>query len=305
MSPLEREDLSILFPMFSVRNNVRYDARVFEPPADGLDDWQILARLVTEVLPLPARGITGRVANAVFGRLSPLRLVSAAMAAGPYGVLRKGRGGLTVAKVRESAGGVDLGPLRPRLRELIGTWDKKVRLAPPDFLAAARELVDNAGRGRSLTVPSEGFDLKLIGRRHLRSNNSWLHNVPSMVKGKDRCTALMHPDDAAERGLLDGAPVTVTSATGSITVALEVSDEIRRGVVAIPHGWGHREPGVGWTLAASLPGANVNLLHDPATIDPFSGAAAVNNTWVRVTPAPVPRSDVPATEVLAESAPST
>ncbi|MFF0533266.1 molybdopterin oxidoreductase family protein [Nocardia amikacinitolerans] len=304
ISPLEREDLNILFPVFSVRNNVRYDARVFEPPADGLEDWQIMARLVTELLPLPARGLSGRVVNAVFERLSPVRLASAAMAAGPYGVLRKGRTGLTVGKVRESAGGIDLGPLRPRLRTLIGTRDKKVRLAPPDFVAAARELVEDAARGRSLTAPSDGFDLKLIGRRHLRSNNSWLHNVPSMVKGKDRCTALMHPGDAAERGLVDGAPVTVTSATGSIVVSLEVSDEIRPGAIAIPHGWGHREPGVGWTVAASLPGANVNLLHDPSSIDPFSGASAVNNTWVRVTPAPVAASDAPEPEALAESAPT-
>ncbi|MCP2279391.1 molybdopterin dinucleotide binding domain-containing protein [Nocardia amikacinitolerans] len=124
-----------------------------------------------------------------------------------------------------------------------------------------------------------------------------------MVKGRDRCTALMHPADAAERGLSDGEPVTVTSPMGSIVVTLEVSDEIRPGAIAIPHGWGHREPGVGWTVAASLPGSNVNLLHDPSSIDPFSGASAVNNTWVRVTPAPVAASDAPESESLAESAP--
>nr|WP_232535588.1 molybdopterin dinucleotide binding domain-containing protein [Nocardia terpenica] len=112
-----------------------------------------------------------------------------------------------------------------------------------------------------------------------------MHNVPAMVKGRDRCTALMHPADAAERGLTDGAPVTVTSRTGSIVVSLEVDDDIRRGTIAIPHGWGHREPGVGWSVAAALPGANVNLLHDPSLTDTFSGAAAVNNTWVTVTDA--------------------
>ncbi|MDN2501970.1 molybdopterin oxidoreductase family protein, partial [Nocardia nova] len=121
VSQLEREDVNLLFPVFSVRNNLRYDAKVFEPPADGLEDWQIMARLVTEVVPLPARRLTGKALNAVFERLSPLRLAALGIAAGPYGVLRRGRAGLTITKLRASAGGVDLGPLRPRLRTLIGT----------------------------------------------------------------------------------------------------------------------------------------------------------------------------------------
>ncbi|WP_062990625.1 molybdopterin oxidoreductase family protein [Nocardia anaemiae] len=286
ISPLEREDVNILFPVFSVRNNLRYDARVFEPPAEGLEDWQILARLTTEVVPLPARRFTTRVVNALLRQLSPMRLTTLGVAAGPYGVLRRGRKGLSVAKVRAAAGGIDLGPLRPRLSAVIATEDRKVHLAPDEFVTAARELLDDARGGHALTAPTDGYDLKLIGRRHLRSNNSWLHNVASMVKGRDRCTALMHPADAAERALTDGTPVAVTSRTGSIVLTLEVSDDIRPGTIAIPHGWGHREPGVGWQVAASLPGANVNLLHDPSLTDRFSGNAAVNNTWVRVGPAP-------------------
>ncbi|WP_280411044.1 molybdopterin oxidoreductase family protein [Nocardia asiatica] len=291
ISPLEREDVNLLFPVFSVRNNLRFDARVFQPPADGLEDWQIMARLVTEVVSLPARRVTARVLNAVFDRVSPLRIASLGVAAGPYGVLRRGREGLTVGKVRAAAGGIDLGPLRPRLRSLLGTKDRKVHLAPEDFVAAARAVLADAREGKALTRPADGFDLKLIGRRHLRSNNSWLHNVPSMVKGRDRCTALMHPQDAAARGLGDGESVEVRSRTGVIVVPLEVSDEIRVGTVAIPHGWGHQEPGVGWTVAAALPGANVNLLHDPALTDTFSGTAAVNNTWVTVTRASVDAAD--------------
>ncbi|PSR65124.1 oxidoreductase [Nocardia sp. MDA0666] len=280
VSQLEREDVNLLFPVFSVRNNLRYDAKVFEPPADGLEDWQIMARLVTEVVPLPARRLTGRVLNAMFERLSPVRLAALGIAAGPYGVLRRGRAGLTVTKLRASAGGIDLGPLRPRLRTLIGTRDRKVRLAPEDFRAEVAKLL--ADLPATPPAGADGFDLRLIGRRHLRSNNSWLHNVPAMVKGRDRCTVLMHPADAGARGLADGEPVTVTSPSGSIVVTLEVGADIRPGTVAIPHGWGHREPGVGWRVAASLPGANVNLLHDPALVDPLSGTAAVNNTWVKV-----------------------
>ncbi len=280
ISPLEREDVNLLFPVFSVRNNLRYDARVFEPSAQGLEDWQILARMITELVPLPARRFTTRALNGLFERLSPMRMAALGVAAGPYGVLRRGRKGLTIAKVRAASGGVDLGPLRPRLPSLIGTRDRKVHLAPPDFVTAARELLASAHEAPA--AGSDGYDLQLIGRRHLRSNNSWLHNVPAMVKGRDRCTALMHPADARERGLTDGEPVTVSSPTGSIVVTLEVSEEIRAGTVAIPHGWGHREPGVGWQVAAALPGANVNLLHDPALVDPLSGTSAVNNTWVRV-----------------------
>ncbi|MFI9503898.1 molybdopterin oxidoreductase family protein [Nocardia sp. NPDC052566] len=282
ISLLEREDVDVLLPVFSVRNNLRYNARVFDPPADGLEDWQIMARLVTELVPLPVRGMTGRLLNGVFEQFSPMRLTSLGVLTGPYGVLRNGWKGLTVGKVRASAGGVDLGPLRPRLRALIGTKDRRVQLAPSDFLTAARALIDEARRGGAATAAPDGFDLKLIGRRHLRSNNSWLHNVPAMVKGRDRCTALMHPADAADRGLVDGESVAVRSRVGSIEVTLEVSDDIRPGTVAIPHGWGHREPGVGWQVAAALPGANVNLLHDPALMDTLSGTAAVNSTWVSV-----------------------
>ncbi|MEG8184252.1 molybdopterin-dependent oxidoreductase [Nocardia terpenica] len=285
ISPLEREEVDVLFSMFSVRNNLRYDARVFEPPADGLEDWQILARLTTEVAILPARRLTAGVLNRLFRWASPMRVATLGVATGPHGVLRRGAKGLTVAKARAAAGGIDLGPLQPRLRSLIGTKRREVQLVPKDFATAARAVLDDARHGRAITAPSDGYDLKLIGRRHLRSNNSWLHNVPAMVKGRDRCTALMHPADAAERGLTDGAPVTVTSRTGSIVVSLEVDDDIRRGTIAIPHGWGHREPGVGWSVAAALPGANVNLLHDPSLTDTFSGAAAVNNTWVTVTDA--------------------
>ncbi|MFI8974705.1 molybdopterin oxidoreductase family protein [Nocardia asteroides] len=282
VSPLEREELNILFPVFSVRNNARFDAAVFEPAPDAFEDWQILARLVTELVPLPARRLTGRVLTGLLDQLSPLRLTAAAVATGPHGVLRRGRKGLTITKIRAAAGGIDLGPLVPRLAELIGTKDRKVQLTPPDFVTALRELLATD------TAPATGYDLQLIGRRHLRSNNSWLHNIPSMMKGRDRCTVLMHPTDAAHRGLTDGHPARVESAVGAIVLPVEISDDIRSGVVAIPHGWGHGEPGVGWTVAAAQPGVNVNLLHDPTRTDPLSGTSAVNNTWVRVNPVATP-----------------
>lgn len=280
VSPLEREDLDILLTMFSVHNNVRYNARAIKAPPDGLEDWEIMARLTTEILPLPVRSLTGRALNAVLAQFSPIRAAAVGMAVGPHGVLRRGRRGVTLAKVRAARGGIDLGPLEPRLASLITTPDRKVHVAPAPFVAEARRILADTGTARD-----NGFDLQLIGRRHLRSNNSWLHNVPSMVKGRDRCTALMHPDDAEARGLAAGDQVTVTSPIGTIAVPVEISADIRPGTVAIPHGWGHREEGVGWTVAAALPGANVNLLHDPEQVDRISGNAAVNSTWVKVEPA--------------------
>ncbi|MGW5382758.1 molybdopterin oxidoreductase family protein [Nocardia sp. NPDC003963] len=280
LSPLEREDLDILLTMFSVHNNIRFNTRAIAPENDGLEDWEIMARLTTEILPLPLRSLSGRALNAVFARFSPLRAAALGMAVGPHGVLRRGRKGVTLKKVRAARGGIDLGPLQPRLHSLIATPDHKVRLAPRQFVTEAHRLLAEARAGGA--DRDQGFDLRLIGRRHLRSNNSWLHNVPSMVKGRDRCTALMHPRDADARGLSDGGRVTVSSPIGSIVVPVEISDDIRPGTVAIPHGWGHGEPGVGWTVAAAVPGANVNLLHDPEQVDRISGNAAVNSTWVKV-----------------------
>jgi anaerobic selenocysteine-containing dehydrogenase len=122
----------------------------------------------------------------------------------------------------------------------------------------------------------------LIGRRQLRSNNSWMHNSERLMKGADRCTALLHPDDAAARGLADGTAVRVVSKIGAIEVPLQVSDEMRPGVVSIPHGFGHGRSGVGWRVAAASPGASVNDITDPAVVDLITGNAAFNAVPVRV-----------------------
>ncbi len=286
VSHLEREEFDVIFPAFSVRNNARWNARVFDPPADGLEDWEILARLLLEVTPMAVRPLTGRAAARVLDEVSPMRLSALGVAIGPHGVLRRGPRGLTLRAIRRARGGVDLGPLQPRLSELVVTSDGRVQLAPADLVVGAEALLDDARAGLRPDAQPEGYDLRLIGRRHLRTNNTWLHNVPAMVKGRDRCTVLMHPQDAEERGLEDRDRVTVTSASGAIEVPVEVSDEIRVGTVAVPHGWGHDRKGVGWSTAAAHGGANVNELHDPLQVDVFSGNSAMNGTWVRVSPGP-------------------
>lgn len=286
VSHLERGGFNLLITAFSVRNNARYTHQVFDKPADGLDDWQILNRLILEVLPIPARRLLGRHLRRLTDLYTPERMLALPIALGPYGVLRRGRRGLTIKRMRESGGGIDLGALTPRLREVIATRGRKIQLAPESFVEEARRLLPNALAGRSHSTARDGFGLKLIGRRQLRSNNSWLHNLPNMVTGSNRCTALMHPEDARRYGVAEAASVRVTSPVGSIDVALEISDEIREGTVAIPHGWGHG--GTGWGVADALAGQNVNLLHDPAHVDTISGNSAVNDTWVHVALVPQP-----------------
>ena len=276
VSPLEREDVGLLTTIFSVRNNIRYQHRSFEPATGALEDWEILSRLTFELLPAPLRQLAAPLREKFIAFADPLRVTAAALATGPYGRLRRGRKGITMKALRNSAGGIDLGPLRPRLSEVLATSDRRVHLAPAEFVAdAAARLVTTAHE-----APGDGR-LRLIGRRNLRSNNSWLHNVPSMTGGNNRCTVLMHPDDAVARGLVQGDTVRVASAIGHIDIPLDISDEMRAGTVAVPHGWGHRN--TGWQHANTLAGANVNDLHDPDQVDTFTGTAAVNDTWVTVT----------------------
>ena len=313
-SHLERGEFDVVFPYLGVRNNARYSPAVFDPPPDSRADWQILLGVATELLPRPRASrlpglrhlpVVPSVLEAVEERApwlvrllasgaSPDVVTAALIAAGPQGVLRRGPGGLTLGKVKRARGGIDLGPLEEhRLSTLVRTEDGRVDLAPQLLLDEADGVLgrspDDDGAEISAGRPDDEFDLQLIGRRHLRSNNSWMHNVPTMVKGRDRCTALMHPEDAAARDVQDGQVVRVVSPIGAIEVPLEVSDEIRRGVVAIPHGWGHDVKGVGWSTAAAHPGANVNLLTDATLLDRLSGNGALNATWVRVSAAdPVP-----------------
>ena len=274
VSPLERSDVGLLTTVFSVRNNIRFQHRSFEPEPGALEDWEILSRLTFELLPAPVRQLARPLRDRFIRLADPLRVTGALLATGPYGLLRRGRRAVTMRALRASAGGIDLGPLQPRLAQVLATRDRRVALAPREFVedAAARLAAPAtaAGDGR----------LQLIGRRHLRSNNSWLHNVPTMTGGQNRCTVLMHPDDAAARGLAQGDVVRVASASGEIEIPVDISDEMRAGTVAVPHGWGHRK--TGWRHANTLPGANVNDLHDPDLVDTFTGTAAVNNTWVTV-----------------------
>jgi anaerobic selenocysteine-containing dehydrogenase len=292
VSALERSDIDVVMPLVSVRNHIRHSPAALPKPKDGREDWQILNGLASRLGHGAARRAEAALASLPSALTTPERIIDLGLAFGPHGVLRRGPiKGLTVAKIKRAKHGIDLGPLESRLPGALDTADKRVQLAPAVLVDEAAKLGEHA-REREAAL-SDGYDLTLIGRRQLRSNNSWMHNSARLMKGADRCTALMHPDDARARGLDDGDRVRVVSRVGAIELPLEVSDEIRAGVVSVPHGFGHVRPGVGWRLAAEKAGASVNDITDPSVVDAITGNAAFNAVPVRVEAAPAPVASEP------------
>jgi anaerobic selenocysteine-containing dehydrogenase len=193
--------------------------------------------------------------------------------------LAKGGSGLDFATLAAAAHGLDLGPLEPGLLRRLETADGLIDAAPALFLADLPRL------HQAMRDPTPVDALLLIGRRDLRSNNSWMHNAPRLVKGKARHHLLMHPADLAARGLADGATVRVRSASGSLSTEVRATDDIAPGVASLPHGFGHGGPGVRLQRASEVAGASYNDLTDPAALDVPSGNAGLNALPVWVEPA--------------------
>jgi anaerobic selenocysteine-containing dehydrogenase len=189
-------------------------------------------------------------------------------------MLRSGPHRLSLAKLAEHPHGIDLGPLRQRFPERLYTRDRSIHLAPEPYLSDLKRLAAFEAQRR----PS----LALIGRRELRSNNSWMHNSLRLVKGPKRCTLLMHPTDAATRGLVDGERVRLSSAAGAVTVVLEVSEEVAPGVVSLPHGWGHDRVGAVMEVAAAHAGVSINDVTDDKHLDALTANAAFSGVEVEV-----------------------
>jgi anaerobic selenocysteine-containing dehydrogenase len=269
-SILEHTHYDVALNAFAVRNVAKYSPAVFARSADTRHDWEICLGLWTRM----RLGRGARLAERVLGKLGPEKIVDAGLRMGPYG-LRRGLRGLSVAKLRASPHGIDLGPLEPRLPGRLTTPDRKVQLAPAPYLADLARLAKRFDR------PAAN-GLVLIGRRHLRSNNSWMHNSERLVKGPARCTLLIHPDDAAARGLVDGGRASVSTARGAIELPVEITDAMMRGVVSVPHGWGHDRKGARLSVAATVAGASVNDIVDPAVIDELSGTSALTGQSVQV-----------------------
>ena len=278
---LEREEFDLVFPAVSVRNHVRWGEQVVSPAPDSRSDADILREILLRVETETLGRRRARAIDAARRRLLPRRFVDAALRAGPWG-LRHGRG-LTLRKVRKHPHGLDLGALHPVLPRRLMTKGKRIRLDHPVVAADWPRVL--AALRAELPV-EEGRDLLLIGRRHLRSNNSWMHNSERLTGGSNHCALLVHPDDAGRRGIAPGQRVTVSTAAGTIEAVAEISDSVMPGVVCMPHGWGHASrPGVGWSHAASLPGDSVNDITEDTRFDPLSGNAAVTALPVSLQPA--------------------
>ena len=296
LSPLEDLHFDVAFPQLSHRNHARFSAPVFARPEGMPEEWETLLRLTAMVEGRDWRGdlqalddsaivadvqrLAGAQAEAVLEALKPLRgperLIDLALRTGPYGDgFGRNPQGLTLAKVKAARGGIDLGPLQPRIPELLRTPSGRIELAPPALLAEL-PTVDAV-----LALPPDDT-LLLIGRRDLRSGNSWMHNLPLLAKGPQRCTLLVHPDDATRHGLIEGAPARLSSAQGSLRVSVALSTDLSPGVVSLPHGWGHDLPGSRLALAAERPGVNMNALLDDRLRDPLSGNAVLSGVAVRL-----------------------
>lgn len=293
---LERDHYPLLFHSLAVRNTAKYSLPLLSPETDQLHDWQILAKLSARILERRggAHGLLAGPLRMLTERTRPEHVLAAALRIGPHGLFGAG---LTLDTLKKTPQGKDLGPLEPRLPARLQTKNKRIDLAPAMFVndmprveARLREL--EAAEAGAKTRENgenkrEATSLLLIGRRHLRSNNSWMHNAERLVKGRNRCTLLIHPGDAESLKIRSGDWVRITSRVGSVEAEAEVSDEILRGVVSLPHGWGHHREGAQLRVASGRAGVSLNDLTDDTLIDTLSGCAHLNGIPVKVErPAP-------------------
>jgi anaerobic selenocysteine-containing dehydrogenase len=301
-SPLEQPHYDALLYQMAVRNAGRYSPPVFPLPDGALPEWKILLRLAgifagqgADVAALddaffaarlhaevsnPASSLHGRDEAELLAQAAalsgPERILDLELRSGPFGDAYGARpGGLSLAELCRHPHGLDRGAMEPALPGALRTPTGKIELAHPHLVADVPRLRDALAR-------ADDGGLRLIGRRDLRSNNSWLHNAPSLMTGRDRCTLLVHPDDAARRGLSDGDQARVTSTTSSLVVPVELTADVAPGVVCLPHGFGHGRPGTSMSVAAKHPGVNSNALADPLALDLPSGTAVVNGIPVEV-----------------------
>jgi hypothetical protein len=211
------------------------------------------------------------------GAIGPERVIDMLVRLGPYGDgFGRRRDGLTLAQVRASTHGIDLGPLQPRLREILNTPSGMIELAPPTMTN------DLARLRRHMAKRANG--MVLIGRRNLRTSNSFMHNLLSLVKGPDPCTLQISPQDATRLGLTDGSSARLTSRVGSVVAPVEVTEDLMPGVVSLPHGWGHDVEGAQLSVAKAHPGVNTNALTDNQAYDKASGTAVLFGTPITVEP---------------------
>lgn len=266
---LEREHYDIALNLLAVRNVAKWSPALFERSEKQRHDWEILGSL-TRRLGDPEAGRSLRFKGEALGMraLGPRRLLDV--------LLRTGPRRLSVGALERAPHGLDLGPLEPCFPQRLQNAGKRIDAAPAPMLEDLRRLEASLSE-------KKGAELELIGRRDLRSNNSWMHNSERLVKGERRCTLLMHPDDAKARGLSSGQRVRLSSSAGATDCELEVTDDLMPGVVSLPHGWGHHREGMQLGVAQAHAGASINDVTDPAHLDVLSGNAGFSGVKVTVT----------------------
>ncbi len=297
LSPLENCHYDMAFSQLAIRNAARFSPAVFAKPADAPYEWQTILRftglvsgagthcdtnmlddmvmlnLIERETKLETSPIAGRdaqqILNALAPRRGPERAIDFMLRTGPFGEgFGKNPDGLSLAKLEANPHGIDLGALEPRIPEVLRTASGKIDLAPGFIAQDVRRL--------AATLGGNGHgDLLLVGRRQLRSCNSWMHNTPRLVSGKPRCTLLMNPSDADALGLAEGDSAAVTSRAGTVDAPVELTADMMPGVVSLPHGWGHDAPDLRLSVARNHAGVNSNLLTDEHHLDPISGNAVL------------------------------
>jgi anaerobic selenocysteine-containing dehydrogenase len=302
LSAFEESHYDVSFPQLSCRNHARYSPPLVAPRPGAQAEWQSLLRMTAMLRGEPGAGtpefdlaafddqlladdlrrlstgvpepVQAAMRDALGGQPGPERLLDLALRAGPHGDRFGQRPeGLGLAAVKAAPHGIDLGALQPRLPGILRTPSGKIELWPAE-VAAELAAVANALRD----APP---DLVVVGRRDVRSNNSWMHNLPTLAKGPERCTALLHPADAARHGVHAGDRVRLSGTGGrAIELPVMLCDDMMPGVVSVPHGWGHDQAGARLGVAAQRPGVNLNDLMDEGLRDPLSGTSVLNGVAV-------------------------
>jgi len=292
LSPLEQPHCDEALWGFALRGAARWSPAIFDA-GDRPEEWEIVLRLGAILGGMPAAAVDVDALDDEFfyaraarygvepgsvdheGRRGPDRIADLTLRMSPWG---DGYGerpdGLTLERLKQYEHGIDFGPSSSPIDDVLRTASGDIELAHDNILGDLPRLRARMAEPRPPLV--------LIGRRHVRSNNSWLHNVPALMRGRDRAMLVIHPNDAAERHLVTGDRASVTTEAGSVEAVVEVSDEIRQGVVSLPHGFGHDRPGTRSSVASSRPGPNTNVLMPGTFIDEPSGNAAVNGVPVEV-----------------------
>jgi anaerobic selenocysteine-containing dehydrogenase len=300
-SPLRRSHYDLALYLFAVRNVANYSPPTLPEDPDIPDEWvthlrlagiafglgpdadiamldeQVARTLIDREIKMAESPFYGRTQDDVMKelepRVGPERLLDLQLRAGPYD--------LTLTDLENAPHGIDLGPLQPRLPDALRTASGRIELAPELLTADVPRLSE------ALERPRDG-ELVLVGRRNLRSNNSWMDNLPLLVSGPAQCTLHVHPDDADRHDLIDGESAEVRSRTGTVRALVEVTEDVMPGVVSLPHGWGHDALGAELRVASAHPGTNSNVLADENLIDAVSGNAVLNGIPVELAPVRVP-----------------